>query len=208
MRPEMFPAFLLFEGIDGSGKDTLVQMLAEEIRVRFAYHPERSLSIVGQPRFVFDDTGLARALIEGGRSDCSFEQAVAVLSESRRRHEAYLDRYGGFTLCIRGLLTELATLERLYGRRGEMSQRRPIERLVIVDVDPALAWERIRERGGADSWRETPENLNFFREWLLGFEPTFPVGRVQIVRNHGDLHALRAVAVAIAEELLTSAPEA
>lgn len=59
---------ILVEGIDGSGKDEFVRMLSTTLKAHFAYNPDHSLAIVGQPAFRYDGTGQVRAPLSGARN--------------------------------------------------------------------------------------------------------------------------------------------
>jgi len=192
--------FLLIEGIDGSGKDTFAELCAERIKARFAFHPAAPLSIVGQPAFRFDPHGMIRRLIEHGEADCPFDMMCDLLTENRRRHEAEIAGHRGITICIRGLLTDLATLARVYGRMPGhlLGQGRAIDRLIVVDVDPDEACERIRRRGRLPDWRETPENLRFFRDFYRCAASSVSPHSTITVGNTGsvgelDRHAARLI---------------
>jgi thymidylate kinase len=196
-------ANVLVEGIDGSGKDTFVSLLSGVLKERFDYAPEASLSIVGQPAFCFDDTGRVRALVERGEVQGGLDEAIRSLVENRRLHEAYLERYGGVVVCSRGVLTEMATLARIFGCRepGSLGQTRPIDLLVIIDADPAIAYQRILSRQRAPDWRETPENLGFFRRYYLEADsPPCVRGRI-VYENARGLAELAMFAAAVADRL-------
>jgi thymidylate kinase len=203
----MYPRFLLVEGIDGSGKDTFAGLLREAIIERFRYDPAATLSVVGQPCFRFDVADHVRALIERGERPASYEEMVSELTRNRTLHEEYLARYGGFIICIRGLLTDLGTLQRVYGRvpDGLLGQQRSIDRLVIVDLPPEEARRRIEARGTPPTWRESPTHLSFFRSFYLGYRLPSGHGRTTVVRNE-DRASLAAAAGAVADELLAGAP--
>lgn len=196
-------ANVLVEGIDGSGKDEFVKRLVRILKGRFVYTPEASLSVVGQPAFCFDDTNLVRALIERGEARVSLEETIQCLSENRRQHEAYLARYSGVVICLRGVITELATLARLFGNDAlvDLGQARPIDLLVVIDADPVVARKRILGRERPPDWRESPENLVFFRRFFLEV-PDLPFVRRRLVfQNIGALGDLDRFAGEVADEL-------
>lgn len=196
-------ANLLVEGIDGSGKDEFVRMLSTVLKARFAYNPACTLAIVGQPAFRYDSTGQVRALIERGERCCSLEQANELLSRNRQLHEAELSQYGGVVICLRGVLTELATLARLFGDATPrtLGQSRIIDLAVIIDADPQEAYERICRRTRPPDWRETPEHLAFFRSCYLEHTELGFIRERIVFRNDGTLADLEAFAGHIADRL-------
>lgn len=196
--------FILVEGIDGSGKDTFVDILREELMKRFYYDELATISIVGQPAFKFDKDNHIRKLIEYGQVECSCQELVKKLTENRQRHEHDISIYKGITICIRGLLTDLATLERVYGVKEKtlLGQEKFIDKLIIIDVDPQIAWERIQKRDKID-WRETPENLKFFRNFYINYVPKKIVAERIVIKNNDDIKKLKSAACTLAETLLS-----
>lgn len=197
-------ATLLVEGIDGSGKDEFVKMLRLEIQRRFVHSENETLSIVGQPAFRFDETGKVRALVERGEPVCSLNEAIHHLSENRRIHEEYLTRYRGIVVCLRGILTERATLARLFGcsDAGNLGQTRPIDLLIVIDTDTSVAFERILKRTRPCDWRETPENLPFFRQFYLDSTMPSCVRKKIVYLNNKGLEDLAVFAQTVANELV------
>ncbi len=194
---------ILVEGIDGSGKDEFVRMLSTTLKARFAYNPDHSLAIVGQPAFRYDGTGQVRALIERGEKCCSLEQAIELLTRNRQLHEAELSQYGGVVICLRGILTELATLARLFDDAAlrTLGQSRMIDLAVIIDADPQDAYVRICRRTRPPDWRETPEHLAFFRRYYLEHTKPEFIREHIVFRNDGTLADLDAFASYVADRL-------
>lgn len=196
-------ANILVEGIDGSGKDEFVRMLSAELKARFTYNPAHTLAIVGQPAFRYDSTGKVRALIERGEKCCSLEQAIELLTRNRQFHEAELSQYEGVVICLRGVLTELATLTRIFGdvTHQTLGQSRNIDLAIIIDADPDEAYGRICRRTRPPDWRETLEHLAFFRNYYLEHTELGFIRKHIVFCNDGTLSDLEAFAVHIADRL-------
>lgn len=196
-------ANILVEGIDGSGKDEFVRMLSRVLKARFSYHPARPLAIVGQPAFRYDSTGKVRKLIERGTLCCSYGEAVELLTHNRQLHEVELRDYGGVVICLRGILTEQATLERLFNNRAPqtLGQSRVIDIAILIDVEPQEAYERICRRGLPLDWRETPKELSFFRDWYLEHTQFDFVRQFLVFNNSGTLADLADFAAYVADLL-------
>ncbi|MBC9784305.1 AAA family ATPase [Heliobacterium chlorum] len=181
----MLPYFILIEGIDGSGKDTLANYLKEAIYEHFRYDPSSTLSIVGQPSYRFDESGEVRKFIEEGIVSLPYAEMVEKLSANRRLHEQYLSKYKGIILCIRGLLTDLATLANRFGRehKGNLGQKIQIDELIILDTSPEVARQRIVERAIPTTWRESLEHLNFFRDYYIHHSDHLKVTKKRVLQN-------------------------
>jgi len=194
--------FFLVEGIDGSGKDTFAKFVFEAAKKRFDFHPDHTFSLVGQPAFRFDKTNTIQRFIEDGEVLRPYPEMVEALRENRIAHEEYLSQYNGITMCIRGLLTDMGTLKRLYGKTpSTLSQHIPIKKLIIVDVDPQIARKRILTRGIPSTWRESLKNLTFFREFFLKQAVTQPYP--SLILKNNDLDSLRLTAESLIDSLIT-----
>lgn len=194
---------ILVEGIDGSGKDEFVARLVRIMKSRYEYSPEATISVVGQPAFKFDSDGVVRALIERGEVLVSAKEAKALLKENRRCHEEYLKRYNGVVFCLRGILTEMATLARLFDETDfeDLGQTRPIDILVVVDADPDVAYKRILSRNRPPDWRETPEHLSFFRNFYLSQTNISYVRECIVFENMGSLEDMDTFAASLADRI-------
>lgn len=163
--------FLLIEGIDGSGKSTFAEILAEKFKERFQYHPNHSLSIVGQPYSQLPGGKQAKSFIETGITELSKEEIIDCICTNRHFHEEYLEQFGGIVLCVRGLLTDAGTLQRIFSCvPNDLGQRRKIDLCCIVDTEPSIADKRIEGRQIPRTWRESLINLSYFRSFFLDFQ--------------------------------------
>lgn len=196
---------ILVEGIDGSGKDTFVQYLRDELYKIFCYSDSASLSIVGQPAYRFDNSGMIRAVIERGEVVCTKDAIVKLLAENSRMHELYLKNHQGTIICIRGILTEAATLSYLFGGSCQydvLGQNRSIDMLVVIDVDPTIAMQRVMTRNRTLDWREKPEHLRFFREYYLNVKTPSSIRHRVVFENNRELEDLIEFAKKIASEIV------
>lgn len=196
--------FILIEGIDGSGKDTFASFLATTLKEKATYHPDHTLSIVGQPAFRFDNSGILKRFIEDGETSTSYEETVRLLKKNRTAHENYLTQYGGTKLCIRGLLTDMGTLERLYGKHTvNLGHNIPIDKVIIIDVDPTIARKRIVKRGIPETWRESLSHLTFFRNFFLNTAASLNPSTDTIIIKNECLSALEESATNLSKMLLS-----
>lgn len=162
----------MIEGIDGAGKSTLQRGLAEHFRGQ-----GRTVLCTKEPT----DGPLGqriRALARTGREGVSAEEEAALFHEDRRQHVATVVRpalaRGEIVIQDRSFHSTVA----YQGERGldrgallaESLRIAPVpDVLLVVDLPPEVALERIRRsRTGADDF-ERLEGLERVREVFLGF---------------------------------------
>lgn len=192
--------FILIEGIDGSGKSTLAEHLITAMKERFAYHPSATLSLVGQPCSGLPGGVQAKRFVEFADLSFGFETTASFIRKNRTAHELYLSQFGGTIFCVRGLLTDMATFYRLFGMvPDDLGERRIIDRLIIVDIEPALAHRRILERNIPSTWRESIDNLEYFQQFY--HEHTHPLVQRKEVIFMRTLSEMRIYANALCDEL-------
>jgi thymidylate kinase len=205
-RVEMPSRFILIEGIDGSGKSTLAEYITEAMKERFTYCPSATLSIVGQPYSKLPGGVQAKRFVESADTSPGFEVTAQFVHENRTAHERYLEQFGGTIFCIRGLFTDMATFHRLFGTIPEdLGARKIIDRLIVVDVEPTLAYSRILSRGVPPTWRESMDNLEFFRRFY--YERNHPLVRRKEVVSMYSLVEMRTYADTLCNELYFEALE-
>jgi thymidylate kinase len=189
----------LIEGIDGSGKDTFAEMLAEEIKKRFRYSKHSTVSVTGQPLSCCKNGEIAKKFVETlDRSGHSRSEIERVLTENRQDIEKRRSDNDGILICIRGILTEMATYRYIFEKipQSMLGQDIPIDKLIIVDVDASVADRRIEERGKARTYRESLPNLNYFRDFFLSFDN--PIIKEKIIVHNTDISSLHSEAECIA----------
>ena len=198
--------FILIEGIDGSGKDTFASILVDKLKERFLYDENATLSIVGQPLSKCKRGKEALSFIEDKRS---FPKEIIgqILTENRKDTEEYFNKLGGITICIRGLLTDLATYYQVFGEEAasNLGQEIMIDKLIIVDVDSKIADDRIAKRGFHRTWREHFDYLVYFRNYYLKYESE--VYKEKIVIENIDMNQLNIATEGIANSLFISCLE-
>lgn len=153
--------FVAFEGIDGTGKTTLVSMLRKELesrgyRVYATREPTGSLVIPEN--------------LKGSRDVVSGLSLFFRFTEDRYRHQKELAEHlknGEIVLCDRYLLSSMAyqgvLLEKHFGSRdktikwmsevSEIIQVRP-DITFYIDVDPEISMRRITSRGSLTGFEE------------------------------------------------------
>jgi len=193
--------FYLIEGIDGSGKDTFVEIFAKELKKYFYFDPNYTLSIVGQPLSSCYKGNEALAFIENQEYTKSESEIVTILTKNRIDFNKKFSLYNGLFLCIRGLLTDIATLNITFNNQKKyiLGQIEKIDKLIIVDIDPKIANKRIEKRGITRTWREYPQYLNFFRNFYLNFKDD--CYHEKIIINNTTLNKLNHIAKKMAKEL-------
>ena len=197
--------FYLIEGIDGSGKDTFVEIFAKELKKYFYFDPNYTLSIVGQPLSSCYKGNEALAFIENQEYTKSESEIVTILTKNRIDFNKKFSLYNGLFLCIRGLLTDIATLNITFNNQKKyiLGQIEKIDKLIIVDIDPKIANKRIEKRGITRTWREYPQYLNFFRNFYLNFKDD--CYHEKIIINNTTLNKLNHIAKKMAKELYIEA---
>ena len=101
-------------------------------------------------------------------------QVITALKCNRQQSEARIQSLNGIQILIRGIVTDLATLNIAFGDASEsdIENENPCEwdYYIVVKTDPLIADERIQKRGIPRTWRETPEFLRIFSDYYLSFD--------------------------------------
>lgn len=188
--------FAAFEGIDGTGKTTLVSMLKEELegrgrRVFATREPTDSLIIP-------DD-------LKKSRDGFSGLSLFFRFTEDRFRHQKEIAQHleiGDIVLCDRYLMSSMAyqgvLLESYFGSRdraiGWMTSVSDIIRVrpdvtFYIDVDPEISMNRIAKRGALTGFEEK-EYLSRVRDFYRAIELQGKVtvdGSGSIEKSYSDI---------------------
>lgn len=159
-------AWYVIDGMDGSGKSTVSQMLAEELRSRgrrvlVLEHPNRSIAIGRlEGRLLLVDS--IPALI---MSSCLYildvVRSVGVMKRSRRRYDDVI--FVRYIMAVSYLPDRFATLAyRIFDNVLPTPDVR-----ILVDVDERTALSRIESRGEELERFESLENLRETRTRML-----------------------------------------
>ena len=186
--------FFLIEGIDGSGKDTFAKIFSNELKKYFYYDPNYTISIVGQPLSSCYKGDIARKFIEQLEFSCGESEMVDILTKNREYFYNKFSSHNGIFLCIRGLLTDIATLNIAFNNSKTylLGQKIKIDKLIIIDIDSEIAYKRIISRGIPITWREHPIYLKFFRNFYKNF--TSDCYKEKIIIKNTSLDILKSFA--------------
>lgn len=195
--------FFLIEGIDGSGKDTFAQILFTKLKEKFYYDLKYQVSIVGQPRSDCDFGIEALQFIEDKTYNEDCDDVINILTKNRICTEKKFNEFKGITICIRGLLTDIATLKYEFREIEKdmtlLGHNNIIDKLIIIDIDASIADERIENRGTPRTWRESYANLQYFRKFYLNYNSGLYKEKIIIVSE--SIPVLNTNAQKIVDEL-------
>lgn len=197
-------SFILIEGIDGSGKDTFANLLAVKIKERFRYIENYPLSIIGQPYSKFKYGVEAKSFIENLDIEYEKEKIIKYLTENRIESEKYINSLGGVVICIRGVLTDIATFNYAFNENtnntfGVCTNIKCIDKLIIIDVDENEANDRIENRNIKRTWREYLPQLKYFRDFYLKYNSNYI--KEKIIINNNDYNKLEEYCEELSNEL-------
>ncbi|MCB6178681.1 dTMP kinase [Rhodobacter sp. Har01] len=173
--------FLSLEGIDGSGKSTQGQMLAQALRSR-----EHAVTLTREPGGSPGAEEIRRLVLEGDPDRWSAETEILLFTAARRDHlektirpalardeVVICDRFADSTRIFQGVT------------RGDL--RQTVDRLhalmigvepdltLLFDLDPALGLARATARKGSEMR---------FEDMGLGFQTRARAGFLDLARSH------------------------
>ena len=198
--------FIVFEGIDGCGKSTQIQLLAKNLEKK-----GRRVQLTAEPTAT--DTGkMLREALSGRVERSAFEMA-ALFTLDRIAHnvgkggieemlaageDVLSDRYYYSSLAYQGSLCDFDWVKGM--NVGCPAIRRP-DLCVFLDISPKEALSRIGKRGEAKEIYEKEETLTLFRETFLHVFASLG-DNVAIVDASGDADEVAARVLAGVEEVL------
>jgi len=187
--------FILIEGVDGGGKSTFINFLEKEIKNKFSYSSKKTLSTIGQPFYSLEKNNYLYNMIEHGKTSGNIKTDIRRFKLNRYKHEKYLSSYKGLKLCVRGVLTDIATLYAKYGvlSNSNFGQSIKIDLLIIIDTPIKKALKRIEQREFIQ-WREKYKYLSYFKRVYLNtqlIKKNLDVKKIIIIRNNNDLKYLK-----------------
>lgn len=170
---ELKPRFIVFEGIEGAGKSTLIRQLASLLQSQ-----GQDIIITREPGGTDIADRIRSLLLHPGVEPLHAYTELCLLAASRAQHVQQIlkpaisshkwilcDRFTDSTLAYQG-----------YGRGLDLDTIKAINALVcdgitpdcvvLCDVDPALAMERIKKR---KKDRIERESLEFFEKVRQGY---------------------------------------
>ena len=193
---------ILVEGIDGSGKDTFVDLFVHELRKRFLYDSNCRISVMGQPDSSLADGTEAKKFVEDIRYTGDANHVQHVLSNNRLASEQRIISNQGITILIRGLVTDKATFEFVFGTNQNLGEGHVIskwDKYIVVTVDPKIADTRIEHRAIPRTWREHTDRLEYFDNYYKQYSS--PVFNEKIIVENTDLDKLKKIAQEMADDI-------
>jgi dTMP kinase len=212
--------WITFEGIEGTGKSTQVERLAERARGL-----GRSVTVTREPGGTALGRGLRELLLRPTERQMDPLAELLLYAADRAQHlrEVVIPALGrgDLVLCDRYLDATLAYQG--YGRRLgvevvlELHRRPPLDmrphRTVLIDLDPELALHRARSRNagaGLDvsEGRFEQERLDFHRRVRDGYRTlaTAEPDRFRVIDGSGDEAAVESRIMAALGDLLGPTP--
>lgn len=190
---------ILVEGIDGSGKDTFVRFLAVELKRRFRYGEDSTISVMGQPDSSLPYGTQAKRFIEDLGYE-SKESVIRAMSANRAAFEDKIRAMQGICILIRGLVTDLATFHYAFpDDAGPGEGNIAWDYYIVIDAKANVADERIGKRGIQRTWRESLGRLSYFRDFYLEFDS--PAFAEKLVLENTSFIALQYAAERLANEI-------
>lgn len=164
---------ILVEGIDGSGKDTFVNLFIKELKKYFIYDYDSKISVLGQPDSKCKYGLEAKGFIEDYKIIENDKITRYVLSQNRENSEEKITKLDGIIILIRGLVTDKATFIKKFNYDDNLGEGKIIslwDMYIVIDIDVEIADKRIEKRGIPRTWREYKEHLEYFRNFYLNYQ--------------------------------------
>ncbi len=194
---------ILVEGIDGSGKDTFVRFLSNELKKRFVYSQDSRISITGQPDSSCEKGIQAKRFIEDLYIEEGQDEIEKALRINRFESEKYISTLPGIVILIRGIVTDKATFEHKFGTSAYLGEGKYIKKwdiYIVVDTEVEKADKQIEKRGIERTWREYPQHLQYFKKYYLEYQNDIFERKV-VVHNDSNLEELKNKAKIMVDEI-------
>lgn len=201
--------FISFEGIDGSGKSTQAQALAEHLRTT-----GQAARLTREPGGSAGAEEIRRLLVEGDPARWSPETEILLFTAARRDHLERLitpaleagevvicDRFADSTRIYQG--TARADLRALVDQLHELMIGREPDLTLIIDMDPDTALRRgLARRSGEDRFEDM--GGDFQRRLADGFRALAAdlPERCRLIDGRGDVDEVAARVRAATKDLL------
>ncbi len=201
--------FITFEGIDGAGKSTQANLLADALRASM-----HDVVLTREPGGSAGANEIRRLVLEGDPERWSAETEMLLFTAARRDHLERLinpalaagrvvicDRFADSTRAYQGLsrgeLRDSVDVlhDLMIGREPDLT--------LLIDMDPAIGLERARERKGPEG-RFEEFGLDFqkrMREGFLALAERFS-DRIRILDGNRAPQAIAAEALNLASQVL------
>ncbi len=186
--------FISFEGIDGCGKSSQAQMLADALRAE-----GRDVVLTREPGGSAGAEEIRRLLVEGAGERWSPETECLLFTAARRDHlerrilpaleqgqVVVTDRFADSTRVYQGVAR--GDLRELVDRLHDLMIRTEPDRTFVIDIDPATALARGKARGGTEDRFESL-GLDFQEKLATGFRALareYPK-RVRLIDGSGNI---------------------
>jgi dTMP kinase len=201
--------FITFEGPDGAGKTTQLNLLAENLR-------QRGLTVccTREPGGTELGDKIRNLLLDIAHNKMSARTEALLYMAARAQHVAELilpvlargevvlsDRYADSTIVYQGVARCLAKDELVAINRFATEGVKP-DLTLLLDGDVGVFRSRLARRGRQD--RMEQEGLNFHESVRQGFLElaTAEPERIRIVNNTGTVEAVHQAVVAVVAEFL------
>jgi dTMP kinase len=184
--------FIVFEGIDGSGKGTMLAMTAEWI---FKNKPYDKILMTREPTYSAVGRQIRKMLREGIDPNTKGKQLFQYYLEDRKEHlEKVVKpaiRLNAIVLCDRYKYSTFA-YQRAQGIPIDVIKRLHERMLVpdltiILDIEPQLALERIRKERNMLEKFEKPAFMEELRENYLKMKEILPEENIVIIDASGSV---------------------
>lgn len=186
--------FIVFEGIDGSGKSTQIKMLYKSLKERgipclMTGEPTQSpfgsmLRCCLGGRIETDEYTIA-ALFAADRLDHIFHKTTGILNKLEEGTNVLCDRYYLSSFAYNG---GMADDEWVIGLNKVARETLKPDLTIFLDLSPEESMRRVLRRGETDRYETAERQINIRNRYFELFK-RFPDERVEIVKSEADKDA-------------------